>query len=86
MKVVHFGDLNLTSEHGQKVLHRRVRSAVRAVCNNEGVLDLATRMSDNQCRKLVWSAAQVRMETVLQGAKSNQALASATLTISAIGR
>jgi UrcA family protein len=81
---VRYGDLDLSSEHGQQVLQRRVRWAVKAVCESKSG-NLTSKALDRQCQKTVSAAAQAQLSSILQG-KAGGTLAAATLTISAAGR
>lgn len=46
---VSYSDLNLTSEHGQRVLARRIDSAARAICKMDGI-QTGTLLPNSQAR------------------------------------
>lgn len=74
-KVVHFNDLNIATADGEKALVRRVRSAVSYVC--AGAANFSV---DTACKSYAWNGARPQMQTALAQARTNPALAVATLT------
>jgi UrcA family protein len=48
-KIVHYGDLNLDSEQGAKVLYARLRSAARQVCSPLQSIDLSLQRQWEVC-------------------------------------
>jgi UrcA family protein len=51
-KVVHFGDLNLNTEHGADQLYRRLNFAARDVCSDNGDMYYLTQSrAYHQCRR-----------------------------------
>jgi UrcA family protein len=48
-KIVHYGDLNLDSEEGARVLYARLRSAAREVCAPLEGLDITSRRLWQSC-------------------------------------
>jgi UrcA family protein len=48
-KIVHYGDLNLDSEQGAKVLYARLRGAAREVCSPLESIDLTQQRKWNAC-------------------------------------
>ncbi|WP_404711379.1 UrcA family protein [Sphingomonas sp. MMS24-J13] len=40
VRIVHYGDLDLSTEAGRAVLDHRVRSAINRICHNGSVVDL----------------------------------------------
>jgi UrcA family protein len=65
-KIVRYGDLNLDSEQGAKVLYGRLRSAARQVCAPLDNVDLGIQRQWNDCfSKAVGNAvAQVNKTTL----------------------
>jgi UrcA family protein len=74
-KVVSYRDLDITTAAGEKTLMRRVSGAVRFVCSP------ATHyMQESSCRSFAWKGARPQLELALNQAKTNPALAAATLS------
>jgi UrcA family protein len=48
-RIVHYGDLNLDSEQGAKVLYARLRGAAREVCSPLEILDMTRRRLWQTC-------------------------------------
>ncbi|QIK95637.1 UrcA family protein [Sphingomonas sp. HDW15A] len=66
-RLVHFADLDLANRDGQRVLKRRVSTAVYAVC--DGSESYATFQSDGFCRTAAWAKATPQIEAAIQRAQ-----------------
>lgn len=67
VRLVRFGDLDLTVASGRKLLHRRVASAVGEVC--EGSESYATFQSDGFCRTAAWKRADPQIASAIERAQ-----------------
>jgi UrcA family protein len=74
-KVVSYSDLDITTAVGEKALMRRVSGAVRFVCSPAGDF-----MQESSCHSYAWRGARPQISLALDQAKSNPALAAATLS------
>ena len=78
---VPYGDLQLASKAGQRVLYRRVGVAVREVCpltaEDGNWYDI------EDCRRFAWRGARPQMKRAFDRALSGSSLAMSSITISA---
>lgn len=81
-KIVKYGDLNIASAQGHKLLLRRVGHAVGEVCEAP---DFDLYYIDRACRKGAWAGARPQIAAALERARKN-GFASAALTISVAAR
>jgi UrcA family protein len=79
--VVRHSDLDLTSDHGVAVLHRRIDTAARAVCGNFYGADLAARSRALACRKVARADAASDVEVAVAAARNGQQLAASAITV-----
>jgi len=56
-RTVKFADLNLTRNSGIAVLYARIKTAARAVCEQDGEFGLNTVQAENECRARAMSGA-----------------------------
>lgn len=81
-KIVKYGDLNIASAQGHKILLRRVGQTVGQVCSAP---DFDLYYIDRACRKGAWAGARPQIAAALERARTN-GLASAAMTISIAAR
>ena len=74
-RVVRFNDLNLATADGEKRLARRVSGAVSYVCAGAANFTVAA-----SCHSYAWNGARPQMQLALAQARTDPALAVATLT------
>jgi UrcA family protein len=67
-KTVHYGDLNLDSEQGAKVLYARMRSAARDVCAPLEGLDMSRRRLWQNCFDSAVANAVVKVDKTMVSA------------------
>jgi UrcA family protein len=72
---VNFADLNLSTAAGARVLYARLKAAAREVCDNNGELDLRSKLAARQCRKAalersVSEAAQPMLTALHRGSRA----------------
>lgn len=72
--LVHVVDLNLGSPDGQRVLRRRIASALSSVCGDIDPHDLARSASIAACRKRAMRDAQPQVESAIARAKGATAV------------
>lgn len=66
---VGYGDLNLASAEGQKLLHSRVRAAVRKVCGVEKGVAIKHLRAVQDCRTETMASARSQMNQAFAGAR-----------------
>jgi UrcA family protein len=81
IRVVSFGDLNLTSAEGQARLSSRIRSAARSVCFEHNVEQVKFTVARRHCYDLAISGANQQMSEAVAQANTGTALVAATLTV-----
>lgn len=81
-KIVKFGDLNIASSEGHKLLLRRVGHAVGEVCEAP---DFELYYFDRACRRGAWAGARPQIAAALERARRN-GFASAPMTVSVAAR
>jgi UrcA family protein len=81
IKVVSFGDLNLTSAEGQDRLSSRIRSAARSVCFENNIEQVKFTVARRHCYDFAISDANRQMNEAIARVKTGTALAAATLTV-----
>ena len=74
-RLVSFRDLDLSSPTGEKTLIRRVGGAVRYVCSSASDF-----MREASCKSVAWNGARPQIARALEQARTNPALAQATLS------
>lgn len=81
-KVVEYGDLNITTQTGQKLLLRRVDRAVRDLC--EIGFGYEHYLETRSCRSFAWGGARPQIASALARARMGQVAAlSASIPVSA---
>jgi UrcA family protein len=64
-RIVRYGDLNLSSVQGQKVLEQRIRRAARDVCGISGIVSIVQHRKIRLCAEAAhnkaWTIAQQRI-------------------------
>jgi UrcA family protein len=75
VRVVSFRGLDIASADGERTLMRRVRGAVNSVCAPAGNF-----VAETSCRNYAWRGARPQLALALEQARTNPALASATLS------
>ncbi|MBB4633260.1 UrcA family protein [Sphingosinicella soli] len=79
---VKFGDLNLASDAGVKQLHSRVNRAAKAMCFENGYLDLRRQSAGFACRDTAIRSAAPQITAAIANAGTQVAAGSdATITI-----
>jgi UrcA family protein len=77
VRIVHYGDLDLTTAAGRASLARRVRSAVNRLCHDNRQLDLDT---IERCRADVMDATRPKVDLALRDSASRVANADGTFS------
>lgn len=72
-RIVRIGDLDLSREAGRKVLHRRVKFAVTAVCGEADLRDLGAVRVVKACRKRTLADVAPRVEAIIAKWRPGQA-------------
>ena len=83
LRIVKYGDLQLLTANGEKVLLNRVRRAVREVCPWE--TSSATDYLTYDCRDFAWKGARPQMAAAVERARSGDQLVTATMAIRIVG-
>lgn len=83
---VYYGDLNLTSEAGVKVLDRRLDRAVERVCGTSSVRSLQTERLAERCREDTWASIRDDREVAIAHANNRQGIATARVETETNGR
>ena len=80
---VSFADLNLLSDSGQARLAQRVRTAAGALCLENNVDSIETRMLRKQCYNSAVADGYRQMRTIVASTESGASLAAASLIVRA---
>lgn len=82
-RAVRYADLALASLEGQKMLKRRVASAVSSVCN-EAVGETRELSDDRACHDFAWEGARPQMALAIQRARDIAATGSSSIAAAAV--
>ena len=74
---VDYGDLNLATAKGRRVLDSRIEAAATNICGSVNWLDLGAKAANDECRAGVRASAGPQVEVALARARQNAALAAA---------
>lgn len=76
VRVVRYGDLDLTTEAGRATLDRRVRSAINRICHQGSMIDLD---AIQRCRESATEATRPAVQLAIHDSANRVANADATL-------